>query len=223
MLPSPTTADDRVSTARAAATSFVTTSGPGTGTRPSRDHLRSTVAEYLARHPVERDALSGLLAALEGEEDPTHRASLPGHITCCGVVIDADGQVLHVEHKASGLLLTPGGHVEAGDATLLAAALREIAEETGIPPTGLVLTPEFGRTPIDVDVHRIEADEAKGKVPMSTTTSASRSVWRRPTAPTSYSRKRRSRGPSGCRSTRSGRRPCARSSTTPPWRGRSHP
>ncbi|MFE5589936.1 NUDIX domain-containing protein [Streptomyces sp. NPDC056549] len=165
MLPSPTTADGRVPTTRATTTSFVTTPGPGTGTRPSHEHLRSTVAEYLARHPGERDALSGLLAALDGEEHPTHRASLPGHITCSGVVIDADGQVLHIEHKASGLLLTPGGHVEAGDATLLAAALREIAEETGIPPAGLVLTPEFGHTPIDVDVHRIEAAEAKGEGP----------------------------------------------------------
>ncbi|WP_369149020.1 NUDIX domain-containing protein [Streptomyces sp. R44] len=103
--------------------------------RPSRDHLYSTVGEYLARHPGERDTLSGLLTALAGEEDPTSRASLPGHITCSGVVIDADGRVLHIEHKASGLLLSPGGHVETGDETLLAAALRELAEQTGIPPS----------------------------------------------------------------------------------------
>ncbi|MFJ8010716.1 NUDIX domain-containing protein [Streptomyces fagopyri] len=36
-------------------------------------------------------------------------------------------------HKATGLLLNPGGHVE-GDRTLLAAALREVCEETGLRP-----------------------------------------------------------------------------------------
>ncbi|MFE7511555.1 NUDIX domain-containing protein [Streptomyces sp. NPDC057540] len=163
MLQSPAPSDDHASPAPAAA---VATDGtPGAGTRPSRDHLRSTVAEYLTRHPAEREALSGLLAALDAEEDPTHRDTLPGHITCCGVVVDADGRILHVEHRASGLLLTPGGHVESGDATLLAAALREIAEETGIPPSHLVLAPEFGHAPIDVDVHRIEADARKGEGP----------------------------------------------------------
>ncbi|MFF0476584.1 NUDIX domain-containing protein [Streptomyces sp. NPDC004284] len=127
--------------------------------------MRSTVGEYLARHAGERDTLSGLLAALDAEADPTSRAALPGHITCSGVVIDAVGRVLHIEHKASGLLLTPGGHVEAGDDTLLAAALREIAEETGIPSSCLVLTPEFGRGPIDIDVHGIEANGLKGEGP----------------------------------------------------------
>lgn len=60
----------------------------------------------------------------------------------------------------TGLLLAPGGHVE-DDRTLLAAALREVCEETGIRPGDLCLTPQFLGAPIDV--HGIDADPAKGE------------------------------------------------------------
>ncbi|MFI1809288.1 NUDIX domain-containing protein [Streptomyces sp. NPDC020422] len=130
---------------------------------PSADHIRDLVADYLDRHPAERSALSGLLSALDSGADPTSRTALPGHITCSAVVIDAAGRVLHIAHRASGLLLTPGGHVDGGDATLLAAVLREVREETGIPASCLVLTPEFGHAPIDIDVHDIEARPSTGE------------------------------------------------------------
>jgi len=132
---------------------------------PSPDHVRALITEYLERHPEEGGALAGLLKALDAEDDPTSRSTLPGHVTCGGIVIDADGRVLHVAHRASGLLLPPGGHVEATDESLFAAVLREITEETGIPASSLVLTPEYGRTPLDVDVHAVPANPAKGEGP----------------------------------------------------------
>jgi 8-oxo-dGTP pyrophosphatase MutT (NUDIX family) len=77
-------------------------------------------------------------------------------------VIDRRRRVLHIRHKASGgLLLAPGGHVEADDDTLLAAALREVKEETGIPASALVLTPEFRDEPIDIGIHAIDPDPAR--------------------------------------------------------------
>ncbi|MEU2232579.1 NUDIX domain-containing protein [Streptomyces vietnamensis] len=130
---------------------------------PSVDHVRNLVAEYLDRHPTERSSLAGLLSALDTGGDPTSRTTLPGHITCSAVVIDATGRVLHISHRASGMLLTPGGHVDGGDNTLLAAVLREVQEETRIPASCLVLTPEFGRAPIDIDIHDIEARPSKGE------------------------------------------------------------
>ncbi|WP_432016389.1 NUDIX domain-containing protein [Streptomyces hydrogenans] len=132
---------------------------------PSPDHVRALITEYLERHPEEGSTLAGLLKALDAEDDPTSRSTLPGHVTCGGIVIDADGRVLHVAHRASGLLLPPGGHVEATDESLFAAVLREITEETGIPASSLVLTPEYGRTPLDVDVHDVPANPAKGEGP----------------------------------------------------------
>ncbi|MFE0640556.1 NUDIX domain-containing protein [Streptomyces sp. NPDC058877] len=131
---------------------------------PPLPDIRALLTSYLIRHPGEREALDGLLTALDTDRDPTSRSALPGHVTCGAVVIDRRRRVLHVRHKATGgLLLTPGGHVEASDGTLLAAALREIEEETGIPASGLVLTAEFRGEPIDINVHDITPDLAKGE------------------------------------------------------------
>ncbi|MGW1815398.1 NUDIX domain-containing protein [Streptomyces sp. NPDC002125] len=131
---------------------------------PSSSHIRTVVTAYLDRHPGERDALAGLLAALDAAAEPTSRTTLPAHITCSAVVIDRHRRVLHIRHKASGgLLLAPGGHVEADDDTLLAAALREVKEETGIPASALVLTPELQDEPIDIDVHDIDPNPARGE------------------------------------------------------------
>lgn len=88
---------------------------------------------------------------------------LPGHVTCSAVVIDRARRVLHIGHKASGKLLPPGGHVE-DDRTLLAAALREVCEEAGIRPRDLCLTPQLLGAPIDIDVHDIDANPAKGEL-----------------------------------------------------------
>ncbi|MEV7503195.1 NUDIX domain-containing protein [Streptomyces sp. NPDC093018] len=129
---------------------------------PTRSHIRTTTEAYLARHPQERDALAGLSALLDGSDEPTSRATLPGHITCGAVVIDRDRRVLHIGHKASKKLLVPGGHV-ADDGTLLAAALREVCEETGLRPGDLCLTPQFLGAPVDIGVHDIDADPAEGE------------------------------------------------------------
>ncbi|MCX5395327.1 NUDIX domain-containing protein [Streptomyces sp. NBC_00094] len=131
---------------------------------PSLSHIRTVVTAYLDRHPGERDALAGLLAALDADAEPTNRTTLPAHITCSAVVIDRHRRVLHIRHKASGgLLLAPGGHVETDDDTLLAAALREVKEETGIPASALVLTSELRDEPIDIDVHIIDPNPARGE------------------------------------------------------------
>lgn len=45
-------------------------------------------------------------------DDPSSRATQPGHVTCSAAVIDHDRRVLHIVHKATGKLLAPGGHVE---------------------------------------------------------------------------------------------------------------
>lgn len=131
---------------------------------PSPTVIRRTVEAYLGRHPVERDALSGLLALLGRPVDATARAALPGHVTCSAVVIDRQGRVLHIRHRATGgLMLAPGGHIEPGDRTMLAAALREVSEEAGIVPGALCLTRQLLGSPIDIDVHDIDVSPTKGE------------------------------------------------------------
>ncbi|MFD7554248.1 NUDIX domain-containing protein [Streptomyces sp. NPDC059835] len=131
---------------------------------PSSTAIRRTVEAYLGRHPGERDALAGLLALLDRPVDATARTTLPGHVTCSAVIIDRQGRVLHIRHRATGgLMLTPGGHTEPEDRTLLAAALREAAEETGIAPGALCLTRQMLGSPIDIDFHDIDASPSKGE------------------------------------------------------------
>ncbi|MCX4633111.1 NUDIX domain-containing protein [Streptomyces sp. NBC_01443] len=130
---------------------------------PSHTRIRKTVEAYLAHHPAERDALADLLTALDQPDDATSRSTLPGHVTNSAIVIDRDANVLHISHRVTGLLLAPGGHVEANDRSLLGAALRELEEEAGIPAGALTLTPQALGTPIDVDVHDIDENPEKGE------------------------------------------------------------
>ncbi|MGW6202312.1 NUDIX hydrolase [Streptomyces sp. NPDC055089] len=126
----------------------------------TRSHIRSAVERYLARNPLERASLNGLFALLDAPGDPTSRATGPRHVTCSAVIIDRSRKVLHILHNVTGLWLTPGGHV-GDDRSLLAAALREAFEEVGIRPEDLCLTPMFLHTPIDIDVHDIDANQAR--------------------------------------------------------------
>jgi len=125
---------------------------------PTRTHIHDTITAYLTRHPDERDALAPLFTALASAPDPTSRITLPAHVTCGAIVIDDDMRILHIHHKATGKYLTPGGHIEPDDTTLTAAALRELHEETGLPPTAVTPLPDFGGIPLDIDPHVIEAN-----------------------------------------------------------------
>ncbi|MEV6346968.1 NUDIX domain-containing protein [Actinoplanes sp. NPDC051851] len=97
------------------------------------------------------------LALLADGPDAMTRAHRAGHVTASALVVDDAGRVLLCLHGRLGLWMQLGGHCEAGDATLAAAALREATEESGIP--GLLLDPE----PIDIDVHEVRCGAADGE------------------------------------------------------------
>ena len=73
-------------------------------------------------------------------------------MTCGAIVIDNDMRILHIHHKTTGKYLTPGGHIEPADTPLTAAALRELHEETSLPPTALTPLPNFDDIPLDIFV-----------------------------------------------------------------------
>ncbi|MFE0417862.1 NUDIX domain-containing protein [Streptomyces tendae] len=113
----------------------------------SHDHIRTAVETYLARHPHEREQLGALLDALERPTDIASRTTFTGHVTCGAIVLDPLGRVLHVLHLASGKVLAPGGHADPSDESLAGTALRELHEETGIPPQAVTPWPGYETVP----------------------------------------------------------------------------
>lgn len=70
------------------------------------------------------DGLARLPRPLDEDADPTH-------VTASALVVGPRGVLLH-RHKRLGMWLQPGGHVDPGEEPAV-AALRETAEETGLP------------------------------------------------------------------------------------------
>lgn len=78
---------------------------------------------------------------------------VPGHFTASAFVLSPDStQLLLILHRKLGLWLQPGGHVEDSDASMVAAATREVLEETGLGAVNLI-----HEAPLDLDVHLIPA------------------------------------------------------------------
>jgi 8-oxo-dGTP pyrophosphatase MutT (NUDIX family) len=92
---------------------------------------------------------AGMGGFAEHHPDALVRTNAMGHFTGSAFVVDAAGERgLLLFHRKLQRWLQPGGHAD-GDANLVAVALREAIEETGID--GLRIDP----VPIDVDVHVI--------------------------------------------------------------------
>ena len=83
---------------------------------PGQERLRRADLDHLAARP-----------------DGVAKAGPPAHLTASCLVLDpTGGQVLLTLHRKANAWFQFGGHLEAGDLTLWAAARREAREESGI-------------------------------------------------------------------------------------------
>ncbi len=80
-----------------------------------------------------RESKRRFLSELNRLERPFDEHADPVHVTASAVVSGPRGTVLH-RHKRLGVWLQPGGHIDKGE-TPWDAAVREVAEETGIVAT----------------------------------------------------------------------------------------
>lgn len=116
--------------------------------------LHGDAIDVLARWAPAGDGQHALrhafLAFLDARPDACSRYCVPGHLTASALVLSHDARhVLLTLHPRVGRWVQLGGHCEAGDPGLVAAALREAREESGID--GLVIEP----APLHLDVHPI--------------------------------------------------------------------
>ena len=87
------------------------------------------------------------------------RSCFPDHLTAGAIVVSPAGdQVLLNHHRKADAWLAFGGHLEPGDASLAAAARRELREESGLADVAL------DPNPLSLDEHAVEFCSDRGTV-----------------------------------------------------------
>ncbi|MCR9097899.1 MAG: NUDIX hydrolase [bacterium] len=122
-----------------------------------REALVGLLDRYEKRHPDERDTLDRIRALLGARDDAFERTCFePGHITSSAWIVSREsGAALFTHHRKLERWLQLGGHAD-GETDVLASALREAEEESGLE--GFRALPAIGGPEIlDVDVHEIPA------------------------------------------------------------------
>lgn len=95
-----------------------------------------------------------------------NRKNREGHITVSGAIIHLPStRLLLLHHKTLDKWLTPGGHIDSKDKSLLDAAFRQIREETGIMSEQLIPRNLINGEPycMEVDSHLIPQNEKKNE------------------------------------------------------------
>ena len=112
---------------------------------------RDDVSEAIAplNGPEMRETRNAMRSLLAQRPAPLDRRERPGHFTASALVLNARrDRVLLLHHTKLRIWVQPGGHAD-GNANLLAVALSEATEETGI--AGLRIWGEA----IDLDIHEV--------------------------------------------------------------------
>jgi 8-oxo-dGTP pyrophosphatase MutT (NUDIX family) len=107
-----------------------------------RDSAISILSHWRAPDPAQDSLRHAVLAFVHGRTDACRRECVPGHVTASALVLDHTGsQVLLTLHPRLGRWVQLGGHCDDDDADIVAAALREATEESGV--AGLRMEPEL--------------------------------------------------------------------------------
>ncbi len=98
-----------------------------------RQSTIEALTSWTAPDPAQDTLRHAVLSFVLAREDACQRDCVPGHVTASALVLDHTGtQGLLTLHPRFGRWLQLGGHCEDGDPDIVAAALREASEESGI-------------------------------------------------------------------------------------------
>lgn len=124
------------------------------------EHIKSALLHYAPEGKLDDQYRFDIISFMTRcPADWASRATRDGHITASAWVLNAVGShALLLHHAKLNRWLQPGGHLEPGDATVAAGALREAREESGLSGLHLVSEAIF-----DVDVHPIPARNEEPK------------------------------------------------------------
>jgi 8-oxo-dGTP pyrophosphatase MutT (NUDIX family) len=116
-----------------------------------QDHLISLLKAHQPLDTTEAAHLQKTLDFVTNTKNCCSRQRLAGHVTASAWILSPDGtSALLTHHKKLNRWLQLGGHMEDGDVSVQAAALREAREESGMHDLRLVHDSLF-----DVDAHLI--------------------------------------------------------------------
>lgn len=119
-----------------------------------RQLLLNQLADYQHRHPEEAGTVQRFIGFVQAQPECFERSLSEGHVTGSAWIVDGSGtQVLLTHHRKLDAWLQLGGHAD-GDPDVLAVALKEAREESGLHD----FEPESGGI-FDLDIHPIPARE----------------------------------------------------------------
>lgn len=107
-----------------------------------RDSTTALLTDWVAPDAAQDALRHAVLAFVAARDDACARDCVPGHVTASTLVLDHTGdRVLLTLHPRLGRWVQLGGHCEDTDRDIVAAALREATEESGV--TGLRIDPQL--------------------------------------------------------------------------------
>lgn len=123
-----------------------------------RRPLLDMLDRYDAQRPEEKACSGRIRGLVEAHENCFDRRCLPGHVTASAWIVSPDlDHCLFTHHRKLDRWLQLGGHAD-GDPDVVAVALREAEEESGMTGFEVLSIDEHGHPqPLDVDVHEIPA------------------------------------------------------------------
>jgi 8-oxo-dGTP pyrophosphatase MutT (NUDIX family) len=124
-----------------------------------RRPLLALLDAYERQNPDEKPGTEKIRELVRNHEDCFDRTCLPGHVTASAWILSPDRErFLLTHHRKLDRWLQLGGHAD-GDGDVLAVALREAREESGMQDFDWLggPGPNAEPAPIDVDVHLIPA------------------------------------------------------------------